>query len=48
MLIVVLYYLMQIPIEDKCKEEFERMKMDKVYRYIIFSVDKGEEERIVT
>ena len=47
-LIVVLYYLMQIPIEDKCKEEFERMKMDKVYRYIIFSVDKGEEERIVT
>ena len=37
--------VMQIPIEDKCKEEFERIKMDKVYRFIIYKV---EEEKIVT
>ena len=38
---------MKIAIDDKCQEEFNFMKFDKKYRYMIFKVATEETEKIV-
>jgi hypothetical protein len=39
---------MKIAIDDKCNTEFRRLKFDKAYRYLIFTIEKEHIVHLLT